>query len=47
MYRAGKVILANVPGSGIADDKSIYTFIPKMINFYLGGQFKKCRDMEM
>ena len=36
MYRAGKVILANAPGSGIADDKSIYTFIPKMINFYLG-----------
>ena len=36
MYRAGKIILANAPGSGIADDKSIYTYMPKIIDFYFG-----------
>ena len=36
VYRAGKVTLANAIGTGIADDKSIYPFVPDMIDFYLG-----------
>lgn len=35
-YRAGKVIIANAPGTGVADDKSIYPYVEKMIEFYLG-----------
>lgn len=35
-YRAGNVILVNAPGTGVADDKSIYPFVPDMIDFYLG-----------
>ncbi len=35
-YRAGNVTLANAIGTGIADDKSIYPYVPKMIEFYLG-----------
>ena len=34
-YRAGKVTLANAIGTGVADDKSIYPFVPDMIRFYL------------
>jgi len=34
-YRAGRVVLANAMGTGIADDKSIYPFVPDMIEFYL------------
>ena len=33
---AGKVALANAPGAGVADDKLVYTFVPKMIKYYLG-----------
>ena len=36
VYRAGGITLANAPGTGIADDKSIYPYVPKMIEFYLG-----------
>jgi uncharacterized circularly permuted ATP-grasp superfamily protein len=35
-YRAGNVTLANAIGTGVADDKSIYTCVPEMIRFYLG-----------
>jgi uncharacterized circularly permuted ATP-grasp superfamily protein len=35
-YRAGRVTLANAIGTGIADDKSIYPYVPDMIDFYLG-----------
>lgn len=35
-YRAGKVMLANAPGSGIADDKAVYAYMPKIIEFYMG-----------
>src|SRR6478752_3634990 len=35
-YRAGNVALCNAIGTGVADDKSIYPFVPKMIEFYLG-----------
>jgi uncharacterized circularly permuted ATP-grasp superfamily protein len=34
-YRAGKVTLANAPGTGVADDKSMYPHVPDMIRFYL------------
>ena len=36
VYRAGRVVLANAMGTGVADDKSIYPFVPDMISFYLG-----------
>jgi uncharacterized circularly permuted ATP-grasp superfamily protein len=36
VYRAGRVTLANAIGTGIADDKSIYAYVPDMIDFYLG-----------
>ena len=34
-YRAGRVTLANAIGTGVADDKSIYPFVPDMVRFYL------------
>jgi uncharacterized circularly permuted ATP-grasp superfamily protein len=37
-YRAGRVTIANAIGTGIADDKSIYPYVPDMIEFYLGEQ---------
>jgi len=36
VYRAGRVTLVNAPGTGVADDKSIYTFMPDIIEFYTG-----------
>ena len=36
VYRAGNITLSNAVGTGIADDKSIYPYVPKMIQFYLG-----------
>ena len=35
VYRQGNVILANAIGTGVADDKSIYPYVPEMIRFYL------------
>lgn len=35
-YRKGTVALANAPGTGIADDKAIYAYVPKVIKYYLG-----------
>lgn len=35
VYRSGRVTLANAIGTGVADDKSIYPFVPDMIKFYL------------
>ena len=35
-YRAGNVAILNAPGNGVADDKGIYYFVPKMIRYYLG-----------
>ena len=34
-YRAGNVAIINAPGNGVADDKGIYYFVPKMIKYYL------------
>jgi uncharacterized circularly permuted ATP-grasp superfamily protein len=36
VYRAGRVALANAPGTGIADDKVVYAYVPKIIKYYLG-----------
>lgn len=36
VYRAGNVALCNAIGTGVADDKSIYPYVPKMVEFYLG-----------
>ena len=36
LYRAGRVTLVNAPGTGIADDKAIYTYMPDIIEFYTG-----------
>ena len=34
-YRAGNVVLANALGTGVADDKAIYSYVPKIIRYYL------------
>lgn len=36
VYRAGKVTIANAPGTGVADDKAIYSFMPEIVEFYTG-----------
>lgn len=37
-YRAGNVVLANTIGTGVADDKAVYTYIPAIIRYYLGEE---------
>jgi uncharacterized circularly permuted ATP-grasp superfamily protein len=37
-YRSGNVALVNAPGNGVADDKGIYYFVPKMVKYYLGEE---------
>jgi uncharacterized circularly permuted ATP-grasp superfamily protein len=37
-YKNGRVALANAPGTGVADDKVIYAFVPDMIRYYLGEE---------
>ena len=34
-YRQGNVVIVNAPGTGVADDKAVYTYIPAIINYYL------------
>ncbi|WP_136442562.1 circularly permuted type 2 ATP-grasp protein [Pacificoceanicola onchidii] len=36
VYRAGNVTIANAPGTGIADDKAIYSYMPDIVEFYTG-----------
>ena len=38
VYRKGNLALINAPGNGVADDKGIYYFVPKMIKYYLGEE---------
>lgn len=38
VYRAGNVTLCNAIGTGVADDKSIYPYVPDMVRFYLGEE---------
>jgi uncharacterized circularly permuted ATP-grasp superfamily protein len=52
-YRAGNVTLANAPGTGIADDKAIYSYMPEIVRYYSGGEAKlpnvetfRCREPE-
>ncbi|QDV10824.1 hypothetical protein CA51_06780 [Rosistilla oblonga] len=35
VYRAGRVTLANAPGTGVADDKAVYAYVPEIIKYYL------------
>ena len=37
-YRSGKVALVNAPGTGIADDKAIYSYMPEIVRFYAGAE---------
>ncbi|NIO40977.1 MAG: circularly permuted type 2 ATP-grasp protein, partial [Burkholderiales bacterium] len=37
-WRKGNVALANAPGAGVADDKVVYAFVPKMIRYYLDAE---------
>jgi uncharacterized circularly permuted ATP-grasp superfamily protein len=37
-WRAQNVALANAPGAGVADDKVVYAYVPKIIEYYLGEQ---------
>jgi len=37
-YRAGRVVISNAIGTGIADDKSTYPYVPEMVRFYLGEE---------
>ena len=53
VYRSGNVAISNAIGTGVADDKSIYPYVPKMIAFYLGEKpllnnvpTFQCRDPE-
>lgn len=38
VYRQGHVALANAPGTGVADDKVVYAYVPKIIKYYLGEE---------
>jgi len=37
-YRSGSVTIVNAPGTGIADDKAVYTYVPEMVRFYTGEE---------
>ena len=37
-YKLGNVALVNAPGTGVADDKSVYSYVPDMIRYYLGEE---------
>ncbi len=36
VYRNGRIALANAPGTGVADDKAVYAYVPDIIKFYMG-----------
>ena len=38
VYRAGRIALANAPGTGIGDDKVLYAYVPKMIKYYMNEE---------
>jgi uncharacterized circularly permuted ATP-grasp superfamily protein len=37
-YRAGNVVIANTIGTGVADDKAVYSYVPEIIRYYLGEE---------
>ncbi len=50
-YQAGNITIANAVGTGIADDKAVYTYMPEIVRFYLGEEAKlknvetwRCRE---
>ena len=52
-YRAGNVTLVNAPGTGIADDKAIYSYMPEIVRYYTGEEARlpnvetwRCREPE-
>ncbi|MBN8994751.1 MAG: circularly permuted type 2 ATP-grasp protein [Rhizobiales bacterium] len=52
-YRAGNVTLANAVGTGVADDKAVYSYMPEIVRFYLGEEARlknvptwRCREDE-
>ena len=52
-YLAGNVSLVNAPGTGIADDKAIYSYMPEIVRYYTGEEPKlpnvetwRCREPE-
>ena len=38
VYQSGRVALANAPGSGVADDKVVYAYVPRIVKYYLGEE---------
>ena len=38
VYRAGNVVICNAPGTGVADDKAVYAYVPEIIRYYLGEE---------
>ena len=36
VYRAGNITIANAPGTGVADDKAVYSYMPEIVEFYTG-----------
>ncbi|MEM9577513.1 MAG: circularly permuted type 2 ATP-grasp protein [Pseudomonadota bacterium] len=36
VYRAGNITITNAPGTGVADDKAIYSYVPEIVEFYTG-----------
>ncbi len=38
VYKAGRIAMANAPGTGIADDKVIYAYVPEIIKYYTGEE---------
>jgi uncharacterized circularly permuted ATP-grasp superfamily protein len=52
-YMAGNVTLVNAPGTGVADDKAIYSYMPEIVKYYSGGEAKlpnvetyRCREAQ-
>ena len=37
-YKKGNVVLVNAPGTGVADDKAVYAYIPRIIKYYMGEE---------
>ena len=53
VYRAGNITIANAPGTGIADDKAIYSYMPDIVRYYTGEEARlpnvetwRCREPE-
>ncbi|HZM01482.1 MAG TPA: circularly permuted type 2 ATP-grasp protein, partial [Candidatus Saccharimonadales bacterium] len=38
VYKSGRVALANAPGTGVADDKVVYAYVPRIVKYYLGEE---------